>query len=253
MNQAMMAVLSLLCLVMTGSESTRATFPTDASSAHHLIAQADSSPDLALSPQLALYDELSLAAAGLSRDVYELALGGMQQLDLKKPILSIVDMSQPSSSKRLYVIDLAKKKLLFNTYVAHGRNSGELVATRFSNVNSSYQSSLGFYKTMGLYQGKHGLSMQLQGVERGINDNAFSRAIVMHGADYVCENFIRQTGRLGRSQGCPAVSNAECTPIVKAISGGSCLFIYSPDETYLKKSSLAKMASRLTSEAAQRG
>ena len=124
--------------------------------------------------------------------------------------------------------------------MAHGRNSGELLARQFSNLNASFQSSLGFYRTLGLYQGKHGLSMQLQGLEKGINDNAFARAIVMHGASYVSESVIRQTGQLGRSQGCPAVPTAECAPIVRAISGGSCLFIYSPDQQYLKRSAFCK-------------
>lgn len=228
MKQALIAVLSFLSLALPGSE--KSTVPI---STHRHVTRTETPAPSAF--QL-LYDELNLAASGLSRDAYLIALRGMQQIVGAKPLLSIVDMSQPSSRKRLYVIDLVKRKLLFNTYVAHGRNSGELQANRFSNANSSFQSSLGFYKTLGLYQGKHGLSMQLQGLEKGINDNAFARAIVMHGAEYVCEDIIRRTGRLGRSQGCPAVSTTDCSPIVRAISGGSCLFIYYPDNTYLKTS-----------------
>ncbi|MEZ0540149.1 murein L,D-transpeptidase catalytic domain family protein [Fibrella arboris] len=233
MKQALIAAFSLLSLATTGSEKSATPTPT-----HHVNAPAAVTP--APSAFQLLYDELHLAASGLSREAYLIALRGMQQMIGAKPLLSIVDMSQPSSQKRLYVIDLVKRKLLFNTYVAHGRNSGELQAKRFSNTNSSFQSSLGFYKTLGLYQGKHGLSMQLQGLEKGINDNAFARAIVMHGADYVGEEFIRRTGRLGRSQGCPAVSTTECSPIVRTIAGGSCLFIYYPDNTYLKKSVFLK-------------
>ena len=232
MKQTLIAALSLLCLSLTGSEKYKAPAET-----HNKIVLVRTPAPSAFH---ILYDELNLAAAGLSREAYTIAVRGMQQIVSAKPVLSIVDMSQPSTKKRLYVIDLAKRKLLFNTYVAHGRNSGELLPNRFSNTNSSFQSSLGFYKTLGLYQGKHGLSMQLQGLEKGINDNAFSRAIVMHGADYVCEDFIRRTGRLGRSQGCPAVSTAECSPIVRTISGGSCLFIYYPDNTYLTKSRLLR-------------
>lgn len=183
-----------------------------------------------------VFEALSLESRGLNRAVFDHALRGMQKMTGAKPILTIADLSQPSSQKRLYVIDLASRKLLFHTYVAHGRNSGQLVAMKFSNTNSSHQSSLGFYQTLGTYQGKHGLSLQLKGLEQGFNDNAFTRAIVMHGADYVCEDFIRNTGRLGRSQGCPAVSNAESKPIIQAIKGGSCLFIYSPDPTYLRGS-----------------
>ena len=229
MKQILIIALSMLSLSTAGSEKNKVVTATP----RHTTPTVTSPP---LSAFQVLYDELNLAASGLNRKAFLIALRGMQQIAASKPLLSIVDMSQPSSKKRLYVIDLAKRKLLFNTYVAHGRNSGELLPNRFSNTNSSFQSSLGFYKTLGLYQGKHGLSMQLQGLEKGINDNAFSRAIVMHGADYVCEDMIRRTGRLGRSQGCPAVSTAECSPIVRTISGGSCLFIYYPDTNYLTQS-----------------
>lgn len=183
-----------------------------------------------------LYDALNLKQAGLERAPFDYAVRGLDKINPARPVLSIVDLSQPSSHKRLYVIDLMARKLLFHTYVSHGRNSGQLMAGRFSNEPSSYQSSLGFYRTLGSYQGKHGLSLQLQGIERGINDNAFDRAIVMHGAEYVCEDIIRQTGRLGRSQGCPAVSPALSQPIINTIKGGSCLFIYAPDPAYLRKS-----------------
>ncbi|GAB3900510.1 murein L,D-transpeptidase catalytic domain family protein [Larkinella knui] len=183
-----------------------------------------------------VFDELHLASIGLRKEVFDYALRGLQKTAFSKSILSIVDLSQPSSKKRLYVIDLDQHKLLFQTYVAHGRNSGELMAASFSNTSSSFQSSLGFYQTLNTYQGKHGLSLQLKGLEHGFNDNAFSRAIVMHGADYVCEDFIRKTGRLGRSQGCPAIANAISKDIIQAIKGGSCLFVYSPNPDYLQKS-----------------
>ena len=185
---------------------------------------------------LDLYDALNLKQAGLDRAPFEYALGGLDKVNPARPVLSIVDLSQPSSHKRLYVIDLLARKLLFHTYVSHGRNSGQLIAGHFSNEPASYQSSLGFYRTLGSYEGKHGLSLQLQGLERSINDNAFDRAIVLHGAGHVCEDFIRQTGRLGRSQGCPAVSSALSQPIIQAVRGGSCLFIYAPDAAYLRKS-----------------
>jgi hypothetical protein len=183
-----------------------------------------------------VYDELGLDSIGLRKEVYDYALRGLQKTAFPKSILSIVDLSQPSSQKRLYIIDLDQHKLLFQTHVAHGRNSGELMAASFSNSASSFQSSLGFYQTLDTYQGKHGLSLHLKGLEHGFNDNAYSRAIVMHGADYVCEDFIRQTGRLGRSQGCPAISNAISKSIIQAIKGGSCLFVYSPNADYLQKS-----------------
>lgn len=191
---------------------------------------------------LDVYDDLKLSKTGLQKSVFEYALRGWQKIDPAKSTLTIVDLSQPSTSKRLYVVDLIKKKLLFNTYVAHGQNSGDLVAQKFSNKQSSFQSSLGFYKTLNTYMGKHGLSLQLKGLEKGFNDNVLNRNIVLHGADYACEDFIRKTGRLGRSQGCPAVPYAESKGIIQAVKGGTCLFIYSPDTDYLKQS--AYLASR---------
>lgn len=187
-------------------------------------------------PYLDVYDQLQLGQTGLQRSVFEYALRGWQKVNPSKSTLTIVDLSQPSTHKRMYVVDLIKKKLLFNTYVAHGRNSGDLVPNQFSNTQSSFQSSLGFYQTLNTYMGKHGLSLQLKGLEKGFNDNVFNRNIVLHGADYVCENVIRKTGRLGRSQGCPAVPYADSKGIIQAVKGGSCLFVYSPDTDYLKKS-----------------
>ena len=183
-----------------------------------------------------LYDSLKLSAAGLSKEAFRYAWFGFQQAGFTKPILAIADFSQSSRQKRLYVVDFKNQKVLLNTYVAHGRNSGQEFAKKFSNINSSYQSSLGFYKALGTYQGKHGLSLRLQGLEKNINDQAFERAIVMHGADYVSEAFIRQTGRLGRSLGCPAVSQAEHQELIKLLRDGAGLFLYYPDAQYLSKS-----------------
>ena len=200
------------------------------------VARPVPAPDARTTAYLQVYDELKLSDFGLRREVFDYALKGLQKLPAIRPILSIADMSQPSSRKRLYIIDLAKRRLLFNTYVAHGRNSGELNALNFSNKNASFQSSLGFYQTMETYQGKHGLSLKLKGLEKGFNDNAYNRAIVIHGADYVCEEFIRRTGRLGRSQGCPAIPNDLTPTIIQTIRGGTCLFVYHPSQEYLKKS-----------------
>lgn len=225
----MKKVLVTLCLFFSLSTLSTSTF------AHYVIAERPLISSESASVWFRAYDELHLGAAGLKREVFEYALRGLQKIDAK-PILSIVDMSQPSTQKRLYVIDLANQKLLFNTYVSHGRNTGELMASSFSNTNSSNKSSLGFYKTLGTYMGKHGLSLKLKGLERGFNDNAYERAIVLHGADYVCEDFVRRTGRLGRSQGCPAVPNDVSQKIIDAVKGGSCLFVYYPDQDYLRKS-----------------
>ena len=153
--------------------------------------------------------------------------------------ISIIDFTLPSTSKRLWVIDLSTSRILYHSLVAHGRNSGELYATEFSNTNNSYQSSLGFYITGKTYHGKHGLSLKLHGLEPGINDNAETRAIVIHGADYVDEQYAKKYGRLGRSWGCPAIPMSQHKEIIDVLSGGKCLFIYYPDQGYYSKSRYA--------------
>ena len=187
------------------------------------------------------YDSLRLNFMGLSRQAFEYAMKGYDYLVKagklgNEKILSIVDFSQPSNRKRLFVIDLEKFKVLFNTYVAHGKNSGMEYATRFSNVPESNESSLGFYETLSTYTGKNGYSLQLQGLESGINDNANRRTIVMHGAAYVGESVVQARGFCGRSFGCPAIPENMKMPIIDKIKNGTCLFIYSPDKKYLGRS-----------------
>jgi L,D-transpeptidase catalytic domain len=155
---------------------------------------------------------------------------------VKENVLSIVDFSQPSFRKRLYIIDLVNPRLLFNTYVAHGRRSGKETATRFSNKPRSLESSVGFYVTADTYMGSNGYSLKLNGVESGFNNNAARREIVLHGADYVSEQFINMNGCLGRSWGCPAVPLGESRDIIDSIKNGSCLFIYTAQDKYLKRS-----------------
>jgi hypothetical protein len=176
-----------------------------------------------------------------SPKVFTLALNGYEKLKktgLKKNLLSIIDFSLPSTEKRLWVIDVENKKILFHELVAHGRNTGDNIAAKFSNIPNSNMSSLGFYLTGETYTGKHGLSLYLDGMDTEFNNNARSRAIVIHGADYVSEDFISKYGRLGRSFGCPALSTGSYKAIIDIISDGSCLFIYYPDEEYLKKSTV---------------
>lgn len=154
----------------------------------------------------------------------------------KKKIISIVDFSKPSTEKRFYVIDLKKKKVLFHTWVAHGKHTGKNYARRFSNIEGSKQSSLGFYLTSNPYKGKHGYSLRLNGREKGINHLARQRAIVIHAADYVSPEFIAEHGRLGRSWGCPALPKEVSTAIIKTIKRGSCLFIYANNRQYFRQS-----------------
>ncbi len=157
--------------------------------------------------------------------------------------MTIVDFSLPSSAKRLFVIDLENRKILYNTYVAHGRNSGKEYANSFSNAPESNKSSLGFYITKETYNGAHGYSLKLEGEEKGINDNALSRAIVMHSADYVNKNLISSQGYIGRSLGCPAIPKDVYKPIIETIKDGSCLFIYGNNTTYAYKSTVLREAS----------
>lgn len=147
---------------------------------------------------------------------------------VKKNILTLVDFSLSSNTKRLWVIDLTTKTILFNSLVAHGRNTGEEFANNFSNSEQSFKSSLGFYSTGEIYKGKHGSSLKLDGLDRGINDNARERGIVMHAADYVSNSFIKNNKRLGRSQGCPAIPAELSQEIINTIKEKSCLFIYHP-------------------------
>jgi hypothetical protein len=180
-----------------------------------------------------LYDSLGLETLALSRAAFEHAIKGFLALEeageIRNPgVLSIIDFSLPSNKKRLFVIDMINGRLLFNTLVAHGRNSGALMATRFSNRTNSLMSSLGFYLTGDPFIGRNGYSLRLEGIERGWNDHANSRAIIMHPADYVSEEHIRQWGFLGRSEGCPAIPQELDQAIIDEIKGGSCLFLYAP-------------------------
>lgn len=193
----------------------------------------------------ALYEQLHLSEIGLKKDIFEKAMNGWNQMfeggELSKShLLSIMDLSQSANLKRLYIIDVEKGVLLYNTLVAHGRNSGEEFAKSFSNNSNSKKTSLGFYQTGKTYDGKNGLSLQLIGLEKGINNYAERRSIVIHGAKYVSDVFIKSNGHLGRSQGCPAISKELCEPIISVIKEGSCFFIYYPDTHYLKTSEFLK-------------
>lgn len=146
----------------------------------------------------------------------------------KKDMLTLIDFSLSSNEKRLWIIDLSTNTIVFNSLVAHGRNSGDEFAKRFSNASESFKSSLGIYVTGEIYNGKHGKSLKLDGLEKGINDNARNRGIVMHAADYVSSFFIKAHNRLGRSQGCPALPAEFTTKIINKIKDKSCLYIYYP-------------------------
>ena len=188
----------------------------------------------------ALYHEMALAGT-IDYAVFERAIAGYNRMGgHDKDILTVIDFTKPSTEKRLFVIDLKLKKILFISYVAHGRNSGEKYATSFSNREGSFKSSLGFYKTENTYYGKNGYSLVLDGLERGINDKAKERAIVMHGATYANPSTIRSCGRLGRSLGCPALPLAVSKKIIDTIKGGTLLYIHGDDKTYASRSTFIK-------------
>jgi hypothetical protein len=189
-----------------------------------------------------IYDSLQLGSVGLSHEALDYAVKGYEKLLQKGVVtndqyLTIVDLSQSSRKKRFYIIDMHKDQLVWNTYVAHGKNSGVDEATRFSNNFNSEASSLGFYVTKSTYTGKHGLSLRISGQEEGFNDHAEARGVVVHGAPYVSPNRVNSP-YMGRSQGCPALPENEYADVINIIKGGSVMFVYNPDETYLHESQL---------------
>ncbi|WP_084446090.1 murein L,D-transpeptidase catalytic domain family protein [Hymenobacter roseosalivarius] len=187
-----------------------------------------------------LYRDLNVEQQGLRFEVFEKAMTGYLNLRSEnklgeKQLLTVVDFEKPSTEKRLWVLDLENKEVKFHTLVAHGRNSGENLTSTFSNENESNMSSLGFYVTQDEYIGKHGRSLKLDGVDEGYNSNALARSVVMHGADYVSEEFVRQYGRLGRSLGCPALPMDQYAQIIDEVGGKTCLFLNGSDTNYSSK------------------
>lgn len=180
-------------------------------------------PDVTLAVESAAYAGLyrSMQLEGVvSWKAFRQAVTGYHKIaDRKRDVLTLIDFSRPSTEKRLFVFDMKQRKLLFSSVVSHGKNSGDKYATSFSNEYGSYKSSLGFYVTETTYQGKNGYSLILNGLEKGINDRARERAIVMHGAAYANPSVVSEGGRLGRSFGCPAVPQKLTRPIIDAIKG----------------------------------
>ena len=213
-------VITLLHLPFAFAKSATATMffnPPPGDSVTNSSTEIPSSASLLKS----VYDSLHLNVKGLTQQAFDYAKEGFQKV---------------VGEKRLFIIDMRNYKVLFNTLVAHGRNTGREIATSFSNQNSTYKSSPGFYITGETYQGKNGYSLKLEGLERGINDNAFERGIVIHGADYVSDAFVNMQGYIGRSQGCPAIPVALSRPIINTIKNGSCLFIY--HSSYIDRSAI---------------
>lgn len=198
---------------------------------------------MVVSEAVILYDYMSLEQSGLNEKAFEYAWRGYHNLlkrglIRKRSVLSICDFSQSSCSKRMYVIDVRHKKLLYRTFVAHGQNSGAEYADSFSNEPDSYKSSLGFYVTQKTYYGRNGLSLRIDGVDSGYNDLAGKRNIVLHGSSYVSLKYMNNNGAIGTSQGCPALSKTMSPKIIRLVKNGSCLFIYHPTQQYLEQSTV---------------
>ena len=183
-----------------------------------------------------LYNDFALSQI-VQFKAFEQAMRGLEKINVKnKNIITIIDFTLPSTDKRMVVLDLIKKQVLFHTIVSHGRNSGEKYATSFSNKHGSYQSSLGFYLTEKTYFGANGYSLVLEGLEENINCQAKPRAVVIHGADYCSEEVINSTGRLGRSYGCPALPREINDEVINTIKNGTLLYIYADNKEYLSSS-----------------
>lgn len=179
-----------------------------------------------LSPAKELYTEIGLAGA-MEVSVFEAGYQRMAKYKMSGKVLAIADMTQPSTAQRLYIIDLEKKELVLRTWVAHGQRTGENMATAFSDREGSHQTSLGLYRVGAeIVSPKHGAALLLHGLEKGINGNALSREVIMHGADYVSADFIAQHGRLGRSWGCPSVSQDMMPRMVDLLADGGLLYIH---------------------------
>ncbi|TDX84644.1 murein L,D-transpeptidase catalytic domain family protein [Epilithonimonas xixisoli] len=239
----------LLCLVYLITTSFYPVSSESFSQPKTVVKEIKTSPKMNVSPKNPaeeIYKDLQFTDEKLNFEVFEKAYLGFQ--NLKKSgklqptanLLSVCDFSLSSNRKRLWVIDLDEKKILFNSLVAHGKGTGEEFAMSFSNTMDSHQSSLGFYITEQTYNGDNGYSMRLFGMDKGYNDAALERCIVMHGANYVSEDFIKAEKRLGRSWGCPAVPRELAQPIINTIKDGTCLFVYYPDQNYLAGSEWLK-------------
>jgi hypothetical protein len=234
---ALVVLLSIVLFSFAKANSSKFVASTKDSS------MADSSAvvsEISLSEKM--YNDLNLQQAGLSKQALDYAVKGYQKLVdsglvNNSEYLTVVDLSQSSRYKRFYILDMKNDSLVWNTYVAHGKNSGVDMAKSFSNNFNSNKSSLGFYVTKSTYNGKHGLSLRIDGLEDGFNDNAEARGVVVHGAPYVNASRVN-SDYMGRSQGCPALPENEYAQVIDIIKDGSVLFVYSPDSNYLQSSSL---------------
>lgn len=240
-NLTLIAVFLTITLMFSSRAGSNSSEIVPAENEVALVAEAETAEETGEETVDQLYKMFSLNNASMPSLVsFTNGITGYNKLvsegKIKNELLTIVDFSLPSSEKRMWILDMKNQKVLFNTVVAHGKNTGLDMATDFSNTENSFQSSLGFYVTAETYYGKNGLSLFIDGQEKGFNSNARQRYVVVHGADYANPEFVEKNGRLGRSLGCPAVPTALAKEIINTIKGNSALFIYHPNEDYAKKS-----------------
>lgn len=235
-------ITSVLILFMFVTVGFKAAVDTTANNAINTTKTASLTSEVRFGNMVSdVYKSAGLQSSGLDLSTFQKAITGFYNLKLahKLPfssnILTVVDFTKPSHEKRMWIVDLQSKMLLLNTWVAHGQGSGNDTADHFSNNEESHQSSLGFYVTDDIYMGKHGRSLRLDGMDNGFNDKARERAIVLHAADYVCQNTINQLGRIGRSFGCPAVSPMVIDQVIATLKGKTVLFINGSDNNYNSK------------------
>ncbi|NTU69055.1 MAG: murein L,D-transpeptidase catalytic domain family protein [Chlorobiaceae bacterium] len=235
MNRVVSGLLLSLFLFLTSPVSSRSTTFSDFD---------DMSREPARPQSGSLISDINPKALDMAMRGYDNLK--RQGLIRREGIITLIDFDKPSVSERLYIIDVNNGTVLQSSLVAHGKGSGDVMATRFSNRPGSNSSSLGFYLTDTTYSGKNGYSLVLKGLDHGINDKAESRSIVIHGADYVSQAYISRFGRLGRSQGCPAISFDNCQQLIDTIKDGTCLFIYHTGNEYASRSGVRqhKAASR---------
>jgi hypothetical protein len=238
MQKKFFPVVIILCAILSSSFSANARVTNDITASTLSSIFNTEFESVALSD--VLYETLSLEEVGLNRDALDYAITGYENLLSQGLItntqyLSIVDFSQPIYSKRFYILDVENRELVLQTYVMHGKNSGKEIAERFSNKINSFQSSLGFYLTKYTYTGSRGYSLRLAGLEEKFNSNAEARGVVVHGSNFINEERAAK-GKIERSQGCPAIPQAENKKVISLIKDGSLMFIYHPSEEYLQQS-----------------
>ena len=232
----MKKVFLSLCLLLLINNSYAEEKLVTENKSENIQVPVETKPQKMIIDVKSVYDSLNIKDK-IDYSIFQKAYLGYIQIQNKNPgVLIIIDYTKPSNEERFYVLDLNKKKLVYSTRVAHSKNSGLEIPLEFSDDPNSYQSSLGFFVTLGEYNGAYGYSLRLKGLEENINANAEDRAIVIHGGDIVEDEYIKKFGFAGRSLGCPVLPHSLTRPVIDFIKHGRVLFIYGNDEEYINDS-----------------